>query len=79
MRTNRANGRIRNDQVNRARTNERAIEQACKDLRDELAFRLKVNPDAHGSVTATIQLTGGVIDRFSVTAAKSVKTELLTA
>lgn len=79
VRTNNLTGRTRNGQVNKSSTNERAIEQACKELRDELAFRLQVNPDAHGSITATIQLTDGIIDRFSVTAAKSTKTELLTA
>ncbi|MGV3485960.1 MAG: hypothetical protein ACO1RT_16205 [Planctomycetaceae bacterium] len=65
--------------VNRDITNKRAIERACTKLRDRLLSELKVNPTMHGSVAATIQVNGGLIDRFRVTADETEKCDAVLA
>jgi hypothetical protein len=65
--------------VNRQLTNEAAIERACKQLRERLLSEIRINPDLYGSVAATVQIHGGVIDRFRVTADSSEKIEAITA
>jgi hypothetical protein len=69
----------KNSQINKDRTNELAIDKACRRLRERLLRELASNPGMHGSVAATIQVNGGLIDRFRVTADETEKCEAVTA
>ena len=65
--------------VNKARENMRAIERACQKFRDRLVAELNANPEMHGSIAVTVQLTGGVVDRFRATVEESEKCGLQPA
>lgn len=54
-------------------TNEKAVTKALDAFTAKLAGMLKVKPDMHGSMTLSVQLVGGVVDRYRITTDETQK------